>query len=455
MNTFAIIARTGKRVHADECQDKSVHKYGKGFFTCIDCGKHVHVRRGNKRAWHFSHYCERDSGECPHKNGGETKQHYDAKHLIAKNIDKCAFAIEKCPTCKCTKFYVGQEMGGVMHIHKCHAEVEKKIPGTKRIADVAAISQATGRVVAAIEILHTHEVEPAKRLECNKQGVMVLEVTSSDVLNLCQKFETAELKHCSTTITLIQVPTVNMKHTSCCKCTMVGEFMYQTQLQVSYEEWYNQAWQKHWIHKMEKAALLLQRKRVEEDKLMGKEIAEVLAQDQWYKQQWTMYGELLSAKTNDEKEEKQRKNLLKRGFESANARLQGEGTHVSKKRRNTKDEKCVGKCKLCNSWMFESEVLCDLESDTTSKKAWDTLFANDPIQYRKRYRTGWQNDTSSIAVHETCTIECPCCERKTFVQQLARYGMCMQCNIYYRNLGRNFHENKLRALWCRKGLLWD
>ena len=96
MNVFAIISRTQKRVHANECDNKNELAYPRGHFACIDCGSDVFVRRGKLRVWHFAHYSALDDKKCPHKNGGETLDHYNAKHFIAQNIGRCAFVLQKC-----------------------------------------------------------------------------------------------------------------------------------------------------------------------------------------------------------------------------------------------------------------------------------------------------------------------------------------------------------------------
>lgn len=118
MNVFAVASHTGKRVHASECDDRGEHAYPKGHFLCVDCGSDVLVRRGRLRAWHFAHYCELEGQRCPRLNGGESVQHYNAKHFIARNMRKCMFVVRMCYGCG---------KGDFFDVGRCYAEVEARI----------------------------------------------------------------------------------------------------------------------------------------------------------------------------------------------------------------------------------------------------------------------------------------------------------------------------------------
>ena len=58
--------------------------------------------------------------------------------------------------------------------------VEKKIPGTKRIADILLENMCTGKFVA-IEVLNTHKVDYLKAQECKAVNVHIIEVLASTV----------------------------------------------------------------------------------------------------------------------------------------------------------------------------------------------------------------------------------------------------------------------------------
>jgi len=62
LNVFAVVSRSGKRIHANECNDKNEKEYPRGHFECIDCGNEVFVRRGNLRTWHFAHFNATERG---------------------------------------------------------------------------------------------------------------------------------------------------------------------------------------------------------------------------------------------------------------------------------------------------------------------------------------------------------------------------------------------------------
>jgi hypothetical protein len=238
MNTFAVVKSTGKRKHADECEDRTHKKYSKGHFFCIDCGNDVFVRRGQKKVWHFAHYCEEAAKKCPHANGGETKEHYDAKHFIANNIGRCEFVVEKCPVCTRRRIFVGKHQGKHQQIHKCQAEVEMRIPGTHRVADVAAISRETGMIVAAIEVFHTHETDSDKRKECAALGIPVLEVTTKEVGRFMPQGG-GRIRMSTTRIPLVK----------CASCTMRECAMKELRTVIDYERWYNDSYQSFHVRK--------------------------------------------------------------------------------------------------------------------------------------------------------------------------------------------------------------
>ncbi|KAJ1466030.1 hypothetical protein T484DRAFT_1756976 [Baffinella frigidus] len=74
------------------------------------------------------------------------------------------------------------------------ATVEKKIPGTLRIADVLLQNSSTGESVA-LEVYHTHEVGPDKLEECRRAGVRIIEVEETGITSDCRDLDN-ELDHC-------------------------------------------------------------------------------------------------------------------------------------------------------------------------------------------------------------------------------------------------------------------
>ena len=181
MNIFAVVPSSGKRIHVDECMDKESKSYSKGSFSCIDCTHEVYPRRGNQRAWHFSHYSSKHNHACAHQNGGETLEHYQSKHWIAQHVACIQFRTGWCKGCSAPK-HLARASGS----YRLSAEVEKRISGTNRVADVLLTERSvtTGytRIVAAVEVFHSHAVDEQKMAECAEIGVSIFEVTTDSVM---------------------------------------------------------------------------------------------------------------------------------------------------------------------------------------------------------------------------------------------------------------------------------
>jgi hypothetical protein len=274
MNIFAVVHPSSKRVHVDECMDKQSMSYGKGSFSCIDCANAVYPRRGEKRAWHFSHYSSKQNKMCPHKNGGETLEHYKSKHWIAKHIACIRFKTGSCPNCFRSKY-----LERVSGSYVLSAEVEKRIPGTNKIADVLLVerSVATGftNTVAAVEVFHTHEVDAEKMAECVGRGVHVLEVIADSVMQAIGRHG----DECATgSVTLsTRYPTREI----CKDCVMSSAFTCDLNSQLyhwaSYDEKYrhfcNALWWEHNYEKRQRERLkaaLMQEKREREKEMESK-----------------------------------------------------------------------------------------------------------------------------------------------------------------------------------------
>lgn len=440
MNTFAVLARTGKRVHADECDGKeAVTKYAKGYFRCIDCSEEVFVRRGHERTWHFCHYCKKAESRCPRANGGETREHYEAKHFVANNIARCAFAVEKCPMCLKKKFFVGSR--GSVLVHRCRAEVERRIDGTSRVADVGIINPATQRMVAAVEIFHTHEVDDAKHADCAAQGVAVLEVSTEEV----QRWK----EYAVNKDKLMQLETMHMMNVHCTECAMKSAFTRERNECIAYESWLEGAWTWYWDVQMQmrkRAATAL--KTI----LYGQhELARTASNEYWYSRLWESYGEMLAAEHRDAKWQRGNRRIRSVAMDAAHARIQ---ELEALKRREQKGArrsrgKCIGKCRQCRNWMFEDDETVEVVSSTMPKAEWDALFEDDPPKYMKRY-TDRYGEHNCVTVHEECSMKCPQCGDDAFLHKLARYGMCFSCNSACKSPSfSNVHY--LEKRWAARG----
>jgi hypothetical protein len=444
MNTFAIVSHTGKRIHSEECQERRQRKYAKGYFKCIDCAQEVHVRRGDKRAWHFCHYSEKHGSMCPHANGGETKEHYECKHWIAQNLHRCAFAVEKCPCCSRKRFFVARSAGTPVYIHKdCRAEVECKIPGTSRVADVACILKHSGNVViAAIEVFHTHETCQEKREACTEQGVALLEVTTDEVQ---RHSKTKKGLH-----DLVQLRTTCMKQVHCPECVMLRAWQLEMETLSTYEAWHDGMWN---MYGELLAAQRKDAKREGERKMKLREGAwqlqmkKLSAYEAWHDEMWEMYGELLAAQRKDARRPVKRKMKIRKGSDMAHAKIQEMQLNSIAKPRQ-KQGRCVGKCKQCKGWMFDGQDLCEIESGTMSVASWNELFEGEPQKYRKRYELG--DEYNTVTIHKTCSIQCVSCGDQAFLHMMARFGMCFYCCSLYKKSSPNESVEQLRSRWARR-----
>lgn len=380
MQGFAIISSTQKRVHANECDNKNELAYPRGHFACIDCGCDVFVRRGKLRVWHFAHYCALDDKKCPHKNGGETLDHYNAKHFIAQNITKCTFVLEKCFGCWGEKIFVRTINNKRLHACDCVTEVEARIRNTSKIADVALMHPETGRQLAAVEVRHTHEVDADKWVKCMEQGVSVLEVTTREIEHVRSA--------CNAPESVLRFDTTNMQYKLGCKCRMPQEAM---------TKWFRQI--KVW---------------------------------QAYDAYWEDYAAHAQAEEQARKENGQKQSLLEQGREEAQFKLH----MLSNNKRANSGSRCKGKCKACNEWMFErcDCATCTIISCYMSEASWDALFDRDDDKYRKQYRK-YESDRpapkssfSTLLVHEACSMPCPTCNARCLLKHLAVYGLCYKCN---------------------------
>jgi hypothetical protein len=164
-NIFAVDVATNRLVLSDVAP-----KGGK--YRCSDgeCGAPVFLKRGDVIAAHFAHYPGADGARCPGKNGGETREHFECKHHVAKYINDYQFWKGGCGRCSYMEFY---------DISDCTAHVEATVPGSNRKADV--LLSRVGKTPSIIEIFHTHAVDDEKRTEMNALNVPIIEVTTASV----------------------------------------------------------------------------------------------------------------------------------------------------------------------------------------------------------------------------------------------------------------------------------
>ena len=130
------------------------------FYSCLDCGTHVRVRRGSKRAAHFAHYAETRGVVC----SKESVLHKASKRLLAEHLAGFPDPLTIVQRCQ------GHESvdGGRVSCTNT-AEVEVALPAYDQVTleqvfgrqrlDVALLQ--AGAVVMGFEIYYAHEVSEA------------------------------------------------------------------------------------------------------------------------------------------------------------------------------------------------------------------------------------------------------------------------------------------------------
>lgn len=174
-NTFARDVDTGVTVSALDALK------GPGKYVCIDerCGGPVSVHRGDIIAAHFAHLPNsREGNTCPGLNGGETQQHYDSKHFIAKNLTRINFVRNVCRSCGDRNHFIRFNKGEIATVEG----VVEGTPNNKRRADV--LVSLNNKPIASIEVLHTHRAGHDKRRELEAIGVAVIEIGTDEVITL-------------------------------------------------------------------------------------------------------------------------------------------------------------------------------------------------------------------------------------------------------------------------------
>jgi hypothetical protein len=387
MNNFAVRSSTKKRVYVEEC-DKKKTKFAKGELECIDCGKCVFARTGKQRVWHFCHFSEKDGKLCSSTNGGETKEHYEAKHFISKNIHKCAFATEICPTCSKAEYFVAKVNGNPVAFQDCKTEVEMKVKGSSRIVDVGVTHKNSGLVVAAIEIFHTHQVDYQKETELKVLGIPVLEVTTRTT----QPFQKINAHSGSSELWVLK--TTGTKSIECSSC-------FQDRLKKEINDGMFQSY--------------------------TADHSTIQAYNRWYDHEWCCHANDLWEAWQEITFKQRAKSLRIQGIRTAMRLLEGCENNSQQNQIKT-NAKFIGKCPACNKWMRDGVDLCIIWAGTMGKKQWDTLFLDRPEKYRKQYRDD-AGELQDITVHSCCSMECNGCHECCLLGQIAQYGLCLQCNL--------------------------
>jgi len=135
------------------------------------------LRRGTERVWHFAHH-HQHSTTCT--GGGESAIHRAAKRLLQLHLPHWKFQ-QHCATCATS---LAPSVPPVAFAALGVRAVEEATWRTYRLDVGVFASSSSGprRLVAALEVRHTHACEPAKVQALDDAGVPLLEVTAEAVL---------------------------------------------------------------------------------------------------------------------------------------------------------------------------------------------------------------------------------------------------------------------------------
>lgn len=139
-----------------------------GPFKCLECDAQLVLRQGTVRQYHFAHSSK---SRC---SGGEGILHKATKHWFAKSIN-VATVVAKC--CGCGADHTVWKSPG-----QCLAKEELacKVKGAiKYRIDVAVLAEADHKLMASVEVFHTHRISDEKRAYLSGLGP-VFEISAFD-----------------------------------------------------------------------------------------------------------------------------------------------------------------------------------------------------------------------------------------------------------------------------------
>ena len=142
------------------------------YFCHCPCRQPLTFRAGEVKRPHFAYKANRKTGCTGGNSGPETKLHYDTKWFLHDNFSKINFW-RRC--------HMGHRVSkNQFSALQWTAIVEKKIPGTGRIADVLLTNRITDEAVA-LEVLKSHAVGENKKNECDLAGVSIIEINANNM----------------------------------------------------------------------------------------------------------------------------------------------------------------------------------------------------------------------------------------------------------------------------------
>lgn len=159
---FAVVSSSGEvrsALHVEKVD---------GPFVCLECNETLILKKGKIKVCHFAH---RSNSAC----AGESIYHLLAKRIISTHLSQLMF-MEVCKSCRAIMRHV-DEMEHTFTRH--HQAIEEFTLGSYKI-DVAVLQ--ADKVIAAIEVFHTHAVDQPKFNHLTNTGVPVIEVIATEVI---------------------------------------------------------------------------------------------------------------------------------------------------------------------------------------------------------------------------------------------------------------------------------
>jgi hypothetical protein len=148
-----------------------------------ECHTPVFARTGSKRKWHFCHYRDEYKKKCKRDvkfSHGESAMHLICKHFLASENSRCCYVDAVCVRC-----HVKREV--CRYTRGMEAQIEHSIADGKYIIDVALLDKVSKKVVAAVEVFHTHKVDYEKAEYMRQNGIALLEVDTSQIKEVMDK----------------------------------------------------------------------------------------------------------------------------------------------------------------------------------------------------------------------------------------------------------------------------
>jgi hypothetical protein len=250
----------------------------------------------------------------------------------------------------------------------CTAHVETRIPGCSRIADV--LLRHLRGPPSSVEVLHSHACIDKKRAELDALNVPIIEVSTEVILDAIQR----DIDDPYMDGPRFIVKTIDYEEYECANCEHKYLREIEWEEEVHCESNLEKLWKRHYI-------------------------------DHTFK----VHGRFLQ----------------RRGLKRA---VEAEQTVASKKTKYQQD-KIVGKCTCCNSWMFDKAYPTKKEMSTGRycETEWTEMNSYVDPKYVVSYRGG----RGIAKICERCTVVCVGCSNVIPLSKALLYGSCNTCYIQF------------------------